>query len=259
MPYYYYPVVVSFEEEELEEYLDLSRRIGKAMLGKEDKEPSEYAKALMIKRARLVAGTYEKVERLAEVMREYKDENHLLIYCGATTVQDVDYEENKASDAEMRQVDVVVKMLGKKLGMKVARFTAEETMTEREAIKRRFSEGNSLQALVAIRCLDEGVNIPRIRRAFILASSTNPKEYIQRRGRVLRLAPEKNFAYIHDFVVSPLPINSVNNYGEDTIRLSRSLVKNEIERMRDFAALAENSHIADKLIADLIENYGVVE
>ncbi|MFR7881409.1 MAG: helicase-related protein [Christensenellales bacterium] len=62
----------------------------------------------------------------------------------------------------------------------------------------RYKNGNDLQALVAIKCLDEGVNIPSIKTAFILASSTNPREYIQRRGRVLENLKAKN---IHTFMI----------------------------------------------------------
>lgn len=81
--------------------------------------------------------------------------------------------------------------------MKVAKFTSEEDAQKREILKREFDEGESIQVLIAIRCLDEGVNIPSIRKAFILASSTNPKEYIQRRGRVLRKCPGKKYADIY--------------------------------------------------------------
>lgn len=79
---------------------------------------------------------------------------------------------------------------------------------KRELIKSEFSSGENLQALIAIKCLDEGVNIPSIKTAFILASTTNPKEYIQRRGRVLRLAKGKDFAEIYDFLTLPAALGS---------------------------------------------------
>ncbi len=103
-----------------------------------------------------------------------------------------------------------------------------------------------LKVLVAIRCLDEGVNIPGIKTAFILASSTNPKEYIQRRGRVLRRAPNKNYAIIYDFITLPrnldvpLPSNAYLNS-------EYSLIRREYERMEDFAKLSENSSEVVKL------------
>jgi len=176
-PYYYYPVVVSLSETELEEYLDLTAKIrknvhpdkrGKVVL-------SEYAKMLLIKRARLVSGAVEKIDVLRGLMQDYKDDNHMLVYCGATTMHDVDYKEGKAHADDIRQIDLVADLLGNELGMRVSKFTSEEDAAERERIKADFDEGEHLQAVVAIRCLDEGVNIPSIKTAFILASSTNPK------------------------------------------------------------------------------------
>ncbi|MCQ4815862.1 helicase-related protein, partial [Cloacibacillus evryensis] len=67
-------------------------------------------------------------------------------------------------------------------------------------LKNDFAAGDNLQAMIAIKCLDEGVYIPAIKTAFILASTTNQKEYIQRRGRVLRLYKGKEYAVIYDFI-----------------------------------------------------------
>ena len=94
-------------------------------------------------------------------------------------------------DEDIRQIDAVTHILGNELNMKVSQFTSNEDRHEREILKEQFADGENLQALIAIKCLDEGVNIPQIKTAFILASTTNPKEYIQRRGRVLRKAPRK--------------------------------------------------------------------
>ena len=255
--YYYHPILINFKDDELESYLDLSKQIAKVMMSCKDKELNDYAKMLLIKRARLVASAREKVERLMSEMRKHTMDNHILVYCGATTMRDVDYDEDRPPEEEKKQVDIVTKLLGNELQMKVAKFTSEENAELREKLKTEFDEGESLQVLIAIRCLDEGVNIPSIDKAFILASSTNPKEYIQRRGRVLRKYKGKTHSDIYDFVVSPLPLDSINVYDEETIRLSQSLVKREIVRMRDFANLAENTSVADKYIYSLIESYGI--
>lgn len=227
------------------------------MISCKNKEPSEYAKMLMIKRARLVASAREKIEKLLIEMKKHVNENHILVYCGATTMRDIDYDENRPPVEEKRQVDLVTELLGNDLHMKVAKFTSEENAELREKIKKEFDEGDSLQALIAIRCLDEGVNIPSIDKAFILASSTNPKEYIQRRGRVLRKFKGKTYSRIYDFVVSPLPLDNINAYDEEIIKLSRSLVKKEIIRMRDFANLAENTSVADDYIYSFVNQYGI--
>ena len=111
---------------------------------------------------------------------------------------------------------------------------------------------------MAIKCLDEGVNIPSIKTAFILASSTNPKEYIQRRGRVLRKAPNKPFAKIYDFITLPTPLDYVNGDSE-VARLDLGLVKREIVRMKEFGEISKNPSEADKLIKELSEIYRLDE
>ena len=170
-------------------------------------------------------------------------------------MHDVDYQEGKPAIDEARQIDIVAGMLGNDLGMRVTKFTSEENAEERERIKADFAEGTHLQALVAIRCLDEGVNIPSIKTAFIMASSTNPKEYVQRRGRVLRKFPGKRHAVIFDFITLPIPLADVDEYDPEVIDSVKSLAKREIVRMKDFAAIAENPFDSDSLIADIQRSY----
>ena len=258
-PYYYYPVVVSLSETELEEYLDLTAKIrknvhpdkrGKVVL-------SEYAKMLLIKRARLVSGAVEKIDVLRGLMQDYKDDNHMLVYCGATTMHDVDYKEGKAHADDIRQIDLVADLLGNELGMRVSKFTSEEDAAERERIKADFDEGEHLQAVVAIRCLDEGVNIPSIKTAFILASSTNPKEYVQRRGRVLRLFKGKTHAVIYDFITLPFALELTNQVEPEVLESGKSLALREIVRMKDFAAIAENPFDSYDLISQIQSAYGI--
>ena len=141
--------------------------------------------------------------------------------------------------------------------MKVSKFTAEENIEERNAIKLHFKDGDDLQAIVAIKCLDEGVNIPGIRTAFILASTTNPKEYIQRRGRVLRKSPGtgKEFAEIFDFVTLPRPLDEVSGLTEDQMKRDLTLVKNELARVLEFGRLAMNSMEATQIIWEICDTY----
>lgn len=261
-PYYYHPVPVYLESDELERYMELSRQIGKAIAasscnGKSD--IPESIKMLLIKRARIIAGANAKISKLKEIIRPYSKKNHMLVYCGATTVQDAGYQEGMPDDYEIRQIDVVSRMLGSELNMKVAQFTSKETVEKREILKREFAEGRQMQALVAIRCLDEGVNIPSIDTAFILASGTNPKEYIQRRGRVLRKARGKKYAEIFDFVTLPMPINQVQRYPQDVVESSRSLAIREITRVRDFAGIAENPSESIELITSIVEAFSISE
>lgn len=258
-PYYYHPITISLTTSELAQYMELTEKIRKNV--HKDKAGkirlSEYAKMLLIKRARIVAGAAEKLTKLHETIGEYKEDSQILVYCGATTLHDVDYREDAPPIEEARQIDIVLDMLGNELGMRVSKFTSEEDADERERLKANFAEGSQLQALVAIRCLDEGVNIPSIRTAFILASSTNPKEYVQRRGRVLRKFPGKKFATIYDFITLPVPLNQIDDFDAETLESIQSLAKREIVRMKDFAAIAENPFDSDSLISDLMKAFNI--
>lgn len=246
-PYEYHPIVVYLDDDELAEYRALTRQLAKYGHPEVHEEPSEGAKRILLRRARLVATARQKVERLVEFMEPFRQSCHLLVYCGAGLIG--------PSDAkEARQIDMVVRQLGNELGMKVAKFTAQESREERERLLAAFGAGD-LQALVAIRCLDEGVNIPAIRTAWILASSTNPKEYVQRRGRVLRLAPGKRRAGIYDFVTLPRPLEEVVHQPVEVTRYDIGLVRREWERMKEFAALAENPHEAGRILDQMAETY----
>lgn len=175
----------------------------------------------------------------------------MLVYCGTAKV-------DKGSEKESRQIDEVTRMLGIEMGMKVSRYTSAENVEERRVIRNRFKDGNNLQALVAIKCLDEGVNIPGIRTAFILASSTNPREYIQRRGRILRLAPGKERAVIYDFVTLPIPADELEG-TEESVKIYKSLVKNETARMEEFGAHSLNRGKSDTLVEQIKNDYGLYE
>ena len=158
-------------------------------------------------------------------------------------------------DADIRQIDFVVKFLGNELNMRVHPFTSAENMETRNNIRVRFAVGE-LQALVAIRCLDEGVDIPATRTAFILASSTNPRQFIQRRGRVLRLSPEtgKEFATIYDFIVIlPEKTLSVSDF-----KIERALLEKELTRVNEFANLARNKNAALSILLELKKTYNLL-
>lgn len=257
-PYYYYPKIVCLTENELDKYRDISKKVAKQCHKQRDGTVviSEQGKRLLIERARIVAGAANKVSLLRELMEQYKDDTHMLVYCGAARNNDFSSDESERDEEGERQIVSVSKMLGHDLGMKVTHFTSAESSLERENIKRQFAAADPYQAIVAIKCLDEGVNIPSIKTAFILASSTNPKEYIQRRGRVLRKAPNKPFAVIYDFITLPTPIDCVS-FGSENAKLDLSLVKKEIIRMKEFGEISKNPSEADKLILELSEAYGL--
>lgn len=254
-PYEYHPVIVYFTDEELEEYHNLSKEISRCIVKKKEKtELNERGKVLAQKRARVIAGAYNKVFALAKEIKPYVKDNHILVYCGATRIAEQD-----DSGEDMRQIDAITELLGKELKMNVAQFTSNEDSATRDLLRKKFYDGDYLQALVAIKCLDEGVNIPAIKTAFILASTTNPKEYIQRRGRVLRKCKGKEFAVIYDFITLPRPLDEALNLTFDEIKCEKSMVRNEINRMIEFKRLALNRMESDKLIYEITDTYRLNE
>jgi DNA phosphorothioation system restriction enzyme len=243
-PYRYYPILVQLTAEESDEYIELSEKIGKLLvMGKETDEENPFLTALLTKRARLIASAQNKLIELQKLMEHKKNETHMLVYCGDGTVDD------PGSEEDQRQIEAVCKLLGKDMGIRVAPFVAETSLAEREDLKRQLNSGE-LQALVAIRCLDEGVDIPAVRAAVILASSRNPRQFIQRRGRILRKAKGKDAAEIFDMIICP-PYDIVINEAE------KNLLKMELNRFSEFADLALNAGEARLIIQNLKNRYRI--
>lgn len=255
--YKYYPIIVTLTEEERNLYDSYTKEIIKCI--KKDKRGkrilSQKGKIIALKRSKVIAGAVNKIAQLKEDIIKYKNDNHILIYCGATKVLDENKDYTDVDSDDIRQIDLVTRVLGNDLNMKVAQFTSQENMNQRAILKDEFFNGENLQALIAIKCLDEGVNIPSIKTAFILASTSNPKEYIQRRGRVLRLSPGKEYAEIYDYVTMPRKIDEVMLLTEERKKRELSLVKNELKRAEEFARLADNSISANAILDEIYEAY----
>lgn len=260
-PYKYYPVVVYLNEDELSAYEYYTQEISKCII--KDKNGNtklnSYGETLAIKRSRVVAAAAQKLDALRREIAPYKNKKNILVYCGATNVINGNTDKSETDEGDIRQITAVTRILGNEFDMSVAKFTSDESMDERNRIKSNFSKGERLQVVVAIKCLDEGMNIPGIRTAFILASTTNPKEYIQRRGRVLRKAPGKEYAEIYDFVTLPRPLEDVYSLTREAAAKDLALVRNELERIKEFGRLAMNSMDSHDLIWNIEEAYHLTE
>jgi DNA phosphorothioation system restriction enzyme len=240
--YYYVPHIIELTEDEEQRYLDLSERIGQlSQIVDDDIELTEddRLKTLLIKRARLIGTAENKIKRLNDLMPQQNDIKHTLVYCGDGSVESDDVHEET-----QRHVDATVQALGRDLGLKVHPFTAQESQTERERLLQEFDDGD-LQALVAIRCLDEGVDVPATETAYLLASSTNPIQFVQRRGRILRQYPGKERAVIHDFIVAPPSSVNTNTMDKNQFNMERKLISKELKRASVFSEDALNHPDAD--------------
>ena len=122
---------------------------------------------------------------------------------------------------------------------------------ERNEILEKFACGD-IEVLTSMKCLDEGVDVPRSEMAIFCASTGNPRQFIQRRGRILRKHPDKHIAIIHDLVVAPEMNSAQENYN-----MERSLIRSELKRVRDFAVLSENADFAYNELNEILSHYNI--
>jgi superfamily II DNA or RNA helicase len=235
-PYYYYPTLIDLTEEEMEEYRSLSLSIARVLARDGFDGSDSRLTALLIKRSNLLNSAENKLDMVDKLVNRPLKMHHALFYCAPC------------------QVDDLIQLLGNDKRMAVHRFTAKEDTQTRQELLHDFDSGR-LQALVAIHCLDEGVDVPATRTAFLLASSGNPREFIQRRGRVLRRFPGKNHADIHDLISIP----PASRLDPTSLNAERSILKRELKRFAEFADSALNTASAYQVIWDIAKQYGVLD
>lgn len=230
VPYEYYPVIVELTEEELDTYAGISRRLASEFSKEHPDE--ELLERLMLNRARLVKSADNKLASLRSILSELPEKDHLLVYTNP------------------QQFDDVQHVLNSK-GVIQHQFTAEEDQAERARLLDGFANGE-YDALVAMKCLDEGVDVPSTKRAVLMSNSNNPMQFIQRRGRVLRRADEygKDTAEIYDLIVVP----SLNPERK-LVQSEKRLLEKELRRFNQFAELARNEIQAKNRIEPIRTQY----
>ena len=238
--YYYRPHLIELTADELEEYERLTLRIAQLLDSATAPCTTPFLEGLLRRRADILNKAHNKLGRLADLLQNEHDLHHALFYCVPG------------------QIDEVLSLLGNDFGIRVHRFTVEESAVERDRLLKDFARGH-LQALVAIRCLDEGVDVPSTQVAFILASSSNPREYIQRRGRILRKFPGKENAVIHDLIAVPSLKEGVRASNERAFNLERRILRRELSRFREFADTSLNRFQATQVIWDLAKSYNLLD
>lgn len=250
-PYRYFPVVVDLTDEEAEQYAAISARLGKLLHGADTEQDLNSAVMhLLIRRARLLGAAANKLSALDQLVASLPERpKQAIFYCGDGRTTD------EISDEEVRQIQAVARLLGEKHGLRVRNFTYRETSEEREEILRDLASG-FLDGVVAIRCLDEGIDLPDLRMGFLLASSTNPRQFIQRRGRLLRNAPGKARALIHDFVVKPPDFDG--EHDEEGFNMERRFFQRELARITEFCRTAENGPDAINALQALRLSYNLL-
>jgi len=231
-PYDYYPHIISLTDDEMETYRKMSKRIAREYAKNKDRE-TKYLELLCILRQRIIVNAEEKYRKFNEILDYLDDLSFCLIYCSP------------------EQIDAIQDILNSR-GIINHRFTARENTKLRNRILKGFSAGD-YRILVAMNCLDEGVDVPATKMAIIMASSGNPRQYIQRRGRILRKHPKKKKAVIHDIIVIP----KIDPSECGIYELERRIIKKELKRYKEFAYSASNRLQALNVIYPYMRKYNV--
>lgn len=233
-PYEYHPIIVDLSDSEKDEYKKISRNL--AILQSDPDKASRAAEIerMRIKRAMIVKTAQSKINALGILLKNGKlHPTQTLIYCADNSQMELAMTETRAKGIESYS-----KITSSEGSQGSTDFGG---LSEREHILSKFAHGD-IGLLFAIACLDEGVDIPTATTGIILASSGNPKEFIQRRGRLMRKSPStgKEKAVIYDFVV----------LGDDGDGMD-GLRQKELQRIHEFSGLALNREEIEKLLEQM--------
>lgn len=262
--YMYYPHIVRLTADEMSEYVVLSEKISKYFNYStclfEDQD--DILKRLLLARKRIIHKAENKLPLFKDIIRKrfeekgnlkytlvYVPEGNKPDYIGCN--DDFGYSEEIADDNDaehlINQYTLAVTQVDERVT--VRRFVSGQR--DRDEILDDFATGR-LNVLTSMKCLDEGVDVPRSELAIFCSSTGNPRQFIQRRGRVLRTHPEKRMAELHDMIVAPEV-----NPNSDSFRLEQSLLKGELARVNNFALLSENPSFSEIELRDVLDYYGL--
>lgn len=235
VPYNYYPIYVYATEDEEGKFKYHTQRILSCFKNNKCINPDLLVKSLR-NRLRVISMAEEKTTRIDEIINRISEKDHFVVYCGDGRLFDAD------SGKELRHIQAIKRVLTAH-GFKASQFTATENMADRMELVDAFNK-QEISALAAIRCLDEGINIPSIKSALILSSNDDYREFVQRRGRILRTYGNKKFANIYDVIVLP----SCDMQG---------WAKIELRRFHEYARLALNWEELEVELNDHLGAYGL--
>lgn len=259
--YYYYPHLVRLTPSEMEEYRRISVQMAKFFNNNHFADNNEILTALLLKRKRIIHKAANKLEVFRSILeqrfREKGNLKYTLVYvpeglkpdtADADVYDDTDIlQDDDYSEKLINEYTAVVSGIDSKIT--VRKFTSGTK--ERDELLKGFADGN-IEVLTSMKCLDEGVDVPRSELAIFCASTGNPRQFIQRRGRILRKHPDKHMAVIHDLVVAPEV-----NISEGSYAMERNLMATELRRVKNFSLLSENSDDTFNELENIMNYYNL--
>lgn len=244
----------------MEQYVIITTNIVK-IIGFKDTESQEILKRLLLKRKRIIHKAENKKNVFEEIVKNRMQEKGTLKYTLVYVPEGNKPDNNKADifdktdvietdEDSLHLIDEFTRIVRDiNSHIIVRQFTSDSS--DREPMLKDFAEGK-IDVLTSMKCLDEGVDVPRSELAIFCASTGNPRQFIQRRGRILRTHKDKPVAIIHDLVVVP-----DNCFSEESFEIEKNLVAGELKRVRDFAMLSENLFDTDRELSDVLNHYNL--
>ena len=226
-------------EDETAEYKKITQQMIRLYSNaKNDLDAAERYERFVEKRANIIKNANDKYDAFEKLLDELESRGHI---------------ENLIIFVSPQQMETVIEILIDK-GLIFHKLTESEGtrrerqyngLSEREFIINKFKSGG-YQALIAIKCLDEGIDIPSANTGILMASSTNPREYVQRIGRIIRQGKNKSFAHLYDMCVG-----KINTLDDDEQALENKIKQKEIIRLTEIAENAINAMEATQIIMSL--------
>ena len=258
--YYYYPHLVELTPSEFDDYVELSNKIAK-VFNSDDLDGQDILKRLLLKRKRIIHKAANKKKVFAEILQDrinkFGSLKYTLVYAPEGNLPDdqmadvFDSTDVLGDDEDsvhiIDEFTEIVRDIDEHVV--VRQFTGDTP--DRDQILKDFADGK-IDVLTSMKCLDEGVDVPRSEFAIFCSSTGNPRQFIQRRGRVLRTHKDKHFAIIHDLVVIPSYC-----FDFETYRLEKSLIGAELARVKDFALLSENCNDSLNVVDEVLKKYNI--
>ncbi|MBK6483963.1 MAG: DEAD/DEAH box helicase family protein [Chitinophagaceae bacterium] len=254
--YYYFPHIIKLTEIEMKEYVDISIQLSKLYrFGKGNPEKENIIERLLLKRKRIIHKASNKLGTVIEILKEQFRKKGNLKYTFVYVPEGDTFEINEDDDEQVVENIRLINQFTREIARIDDKILVNQFisgMKNRDEILKQFQNGE-IDVIASMKCLDEGVDIPRAETALFCSSTGNPRQFIQRRGRILRTHEAKNHAMIYDLVVMPDYENDVK--GSETYDLERGLVKKELERVMYFSSLAKNPFFTEDVFKDVCKHY----
>jgi ERCC4-related helicase len=247
----------------MKNYAEISIKISKFYNNKTDSfNNSTVLTALLLARKRIIHKAVNKLSVFKEILTAQYSKNKNLKFTLVYVPEGVDpndyFETLNITESDQIEEDIDTSSLidaftdvVKKIDSKITIRKFVSGTTEKGEILEQFANGE-IDVLTSMKCLDEGVDVPRAEFAIFCASTGNPRQFVQRRGRILRKHPDKQFAYIHDLVVIP-----ELNPESESYNLERSMLKKELDRVNNFSQLSENSSHTIEILYNTMNYYNL--